>query len=306
MKAFKRLTLVFLAVFLIAAVLPIQGEAAEVKLNKTKAALYVGKSVTLQVKGTSAKAKWESSKKSVATVDSQGKVTAKKAGTAVITAKIKSSSFQCRITVKNPCLNKKEITLSKGKTFQLKITGTTAKSWKSNKPSVAAVNKNGKVTAKKAGTATITCNGKNGKSYKCKVKVKGKSSSGLSEEQVYKDMIAMKSKYPEGMSWTNDNYYGWKGGIYSGGYGCAGFAFAISDAAFGSLPARKHTDFSKIRVGDIVRMNYDSHSVIVLEVKGNGVVAAEGNYNRSVHWGRNISFSEIQSSGTYVMTRYPQ
>lgn len=305
MKALKRLARVFLVVFLIAGMLPIQGEAAAVKLNKTRATIYVGSSVTLQVKGTSAKAKWESSKKTVATVNSQGKVTAKKAGTAVITAKIKSSSFQCKVTVKNPYLNKTEVTLSKGKTFQLKITGTSAKSWKSNKTSVAAVNKNGKVTAKKAGTATITCKGKNGKSYKCKIRVKNSNSSGLSEEQVYKAMIAMKSKYPEGMSWTNDNFYAWKGGIYSGGYGCAGFAFAISDAAFGSLPAQKHTDFSKIRVGDIVRMNYDTHSVIVLEVQSNGVVVAEGNYNSSVHWGRTISFSEIRSSGTYVMTRYP-
>lgn len=312
MKNFKKFIGVFLAVFLLTGMLPMQGEAAAVKLNKTKTTLYVGSSVTLQVKGTSEKAKWESSKKSVATVNNRGKVTAKKAGTATITAKIKSKSFRCKVTVKNPYLNKKNITLSEGKTFQLKITGTSAKSWNSSKKAVAVVSQKGKVTAKKAGTATITCKGKNGKSYQCKVRVKSSSnnnsnnSSSLNEEQVYKAMIAMKSKYPEGMSWTNDNFYAWKGGIFSGGYGCAGFAFAISDAAFGSLPARSHTDFSKIRVGDIVRMNFDGHSVIVLEVKSDGVVVAEGNYNSSIHWGRSISFSEIQASGTYVLTRYPQ
>ena len=44
--------------------------------------------------------KWSSSKKSVATVNSKGKVTAKKAGTAVITAKLGSSKLQITVNVK--------------------------------------------------------------------------------------------------------------------------------------------------------------------------------------------------------------
>lgn len=305
-KQLKKILVMFLAVILITGMLPMQGEAAAVKLNKTKMTIYVGSSKTLKVKGTSEKVKWSSNKKSVATVNQSGKVTAKKAGTATITAKVNKKTYQCKVTVKNPYLNSKSLTLSKGKTYQLKITGTSAVSWSSNDESVASVSSKGKVTAKSAGKATITCKGKNGKKYKCKVTVEESSSSALTEKQVYADMIAMKSKYPEGMKWTNANYYAWKGGIYSGGYGCAGFAFAISDAAFGDLPARKHTDFSNIRVGDIVRMNNDTHSVIVLEVKESGVVVAEGNYNSSVHWGRQISFSAIRSTGTYVLTRYPQ
>lgn len=305
-KQLKKILVMFLAVILITGMLPMQGEAAAVKLNKTKMTIYVGSSKTLKVKGASGKVKWSSNKKSVATVNQNGKVTAKKAGKATITAKVNKKTYQCKVTVKNPYLNSKSLTLSKGKTYQLKITGTSAESWSSNDESVASVSSKGKVTAKNAGKATITCKGKNGKAYKCKVTVEENSSSALTEKQVYADMIAMKSKYPEGMKWTNANYYAWKGGIYSGGYGCAGFAFAISDAAFGDLPARKHTDFSSIRVGDIVRMNNDTHSVIVLEVKENGVVVAEGNYNSSVHWGRQISFSAIRSTGTYVLTRYPQ
>ncbi|MCM1160708.1 MAG: Ig-like domain-containing protein [Roseburia sp.] len=305
-KQLKKILVMFLAVILITGMLPMQGEAAAVKLNKTKMTIYAGSSKTLKVKGASGKVKWSSNKKSVATVNQNGKVTAKKAGKATITAKVNKKTYQCKVTVKNPYLNSKSLTLSKGKTYQLKITGTSAESWSSNDESVASVSSKGKVTAKNAGKATITCKGKNGKAYKCKVTVEESSSSALTEKQVYADMIAMKSKYPEGMKWTNANYYAWKGGIYSGGYGCAGFAFAISDAAFGDLPARKHTDFSSIRVGDIVRMNNDTHSVIVLEVKENGVVVAEGNYNSSVHWGRQISFSAIRSTGTYVLTRYPQ
>lgn len=42
------------------------------------------------------------------------------------------------------------------------------------------------------------------------------------------------SKYPAGTPWGNNNYYAWShSGLYSGGYGCAGFAFMESDALFG-------------------------------------------------------------------------
>lgn len=70
-------------------------------------------------------------------------------------------------------ISKSSATLEVGKTLTLKVTGTTSKpTWTSSKTSVATVNKTtGRVTAKKAGTATIT--GKIGsKKYTCKVTVK--------------------------------------------------------------------------------------------------------------------------------------
>lgn len=144
-------------------------------------------------------------------------------------------------------------------------------------------------------------------------------------QQAYDRMIAMKEQYPEGMSWTNDNYYRWNGGVYSGGYGCAGFAFILSDAAFGTLPARILTpepedfywvnpalivedDFfsmEDIHVGDILRINHDSHSVIVLEVHEDHVIIAEGNYNYSIHWGRALYADDIMMAD-YILTRYPE
>lgn len=127
-------------------------------------------------------------------------------------------------------------------------------------------------------------------------------------DEIYNAMTALKSDYPEGMKWTNDNSYAWNGGIFSKGYGCAGFAFILSDAAFGRLPARmiKDDELSSynIRTGDILRMDNDSHSVIVLEKVKGGVIVAEGNYNSSVHWGRMISDSELKKL-TYILTRYP-
>jgi hypothetical protein len=128
----------------------------------------------------------------------------------------------------------------------------------------------------------------------------------LSEEAVYKAMIAFMDEYPEGTPWSNDDFYAWKGGTYSGGYGCAGFAFMLSDAAFGDLEARQFSDVDEIRVGDILRINNNTHSVIVLEVSDGYVTVAEGNFNYSVHWGRRFSFDTLRNIMDYGMTRYPE
>lgn len=132
------------------------------------------------------------------------------------------------------------------------------------------------------------------------------------EEQAYMAMIAMKAQYPEGMHWTNENGYRFNGYnypayIYGMGYGCAGFAFILSDAAFGDLPARflDNPTYDDIRVGDILRVNNDSHSVIVLEKYTDHVVLAEGNYNSSIHWGRIMTKDEVMTTLTNVTTRYP-
>lgn len=73
----------------------------KIKISNTKITLTVGQSKTLKVKGTKKKAKWSSGKKSVATVSKKGKVVAKKAGNATITAKIGKKKYKCKVTVKN-------------------------------------------------------------------------------------------------------------------------------------------------------------------------------------------------------------
>lgn len=79
--------------------------ATKVKLNKTKVTLDVAKdkskAVQLKVKGTSKKAKWKTSDKKIAVVSKTGKVTAKKKGTAVITAKAGKRVLKCKVTVKD-------------------------------------------------------------------------------------------------------------------------------------------------------------------------------------------------------------
>ncbi len=135
-------------------------------------------------------------------------------------------------------------------------------------------------------------------------------------QEAYEAMIALQSKFPEGMHWTDasSGTYTWKGGrgengeIATMGTGCVNFAFQLSDAAFGTLPARmlkeNEFEFADIKVGDILRITY-GHSVIVLQVNDDSMVIAEGNYNQSIHWGRVVTKSEVEQS-VHVLTRYPK
>ncbi len=114
-----------------------------------------------------------SNRKSIASVNKNGKVTARKKGTAVITVKNHGVFKTFKVTVKNPKLNKKKITLKRGNSFKIKITGKAGKQkYKSSKKSVAKVSKKGKITAKKKGRATITVTTNGGYKLKIKVKVK--------------------------------------------------------------------------------------------------------------------------------------
>lgn len=145
--------------------------------------------------------------------------------------------------------------------------------------------------------------------------------------EAYQAMIALKDQeaYKEGATWTNyepysdsKGYYRWKGGPLDGknisAVGCVAFAFILSDAAFGSLPARMYAagefTFADIKVGDILRVNNDAHTVIVLEASDAGVVVAEGNmstgdHKGKVHWGRAISKDEVMRNTSHYITRYP-
>ncbi len=151
-------------------------------------------------------------------------------------------------------------------------------------------------------TYVCTACGKTKTEEKRETKTSSSASAPKDEQAVYDAIIALKASYPEGMHWTNDDFYAWNGGTFYGGYGCAGFAFICSDAAFGKKKATTHHDMDAIRVGDILRVDNDTHMVIVLEVHDDYFIVAEGNYNSSIHWGRKITRSKLNL--TYVMTRY--
>lgn len=171
----KAIPIMIMTMLLVSLLIPtniVEASSSSIALNKKTATIYVGKSVNLKVKGTNKKVTWTSNKKSVASVNKSGKVTGKKKGTAKITAKIGSKKLTCKVTVKNPYLNKTKLSLESGKTYTLKLKGSNVKKWSSSNNSIATVSSKGKVTAKKDGKATITCLAKNNKKYKCTVTVK--------------------------------------------------------------------------------------------------------------------------------------
>lgn len=127
--------------------------------------------------------------------------------------------------------------------------------------------------------------------------------SDLTDEEAYKKIIALKKSYPEGKKWTNSNSYGH-------GYGCAGFAFLVQDKVFGSSAKRTtyhELDWYNLRVGDHLRIDNSmggEHSVIVLTIEDDFITVTEGNYNSSIHWGREISMDELEEVFIYQQTCY--
>lgn len=144
--------------------------ATSIKLNVSSANIQKGKTQTLKATVLPAKATyktvtWSSQNPAIATVDANGVVKAKKAGSTVITAKTKNGlTARCIVNVKVPAvkvyLDRSEDTVEQGKRITLKATvspldSTDAVYWESADETVAVVSAKGVVTAKKAGTTKI-------------------------------------------------------------------------------------------------------------------------------------------------------
>ena len=129
-----------------------------IKLNKTKATIYNGKTLTLKITGTKSKVKWSSSDTSVAKVSSKGVVTARKVGKATITAKVGSKAMKCAVTVKSPLsASATSVTLDAGKTKKVTL------SWKLN----------GSISIKAYDSSTLNCSLAYIKDGKCTLTIKG-------------------------------------------------------------------------------------------------------------------------------------
>ena len=162
----------------------------KVTIKPDKVTLAPGASIQLSAtlpKGTTSDLTWTSDKKSVATVNENGLVTAVKSGTAKITVKTYNGVKDiCTVTVKSSAstetkapskvtLDISKANLCAGETLQLTATlpkGTSSVlTWESDNPAVATV-KNGLVTAVDTGKATITVTTGNKKSDTCDIVVK--------------------------------------------------------------------------------------------------------------------------------------
>lgn len=131
--------------------------------------------------------------------------------------------------------------------------------------------------------------------------------SQLSDAEVTKKILALKSSYPEGKKWTNSNTF--RRGNTIGG-GCAGFAFIVQNAVYGKDQEYRivnELDWDSLRPGDHIRMDNNAgseHSVIILEKKDDYIKVTEGNYNSSIHWGRKITYDELADTFIYQETAY--
>jgi len=192
-------------------------------------------------------------------------------------------------------LSAKKISIMAGCRGQLYVTsGYYALKMYSTDKDVVTISKNGLLKAKKAGKATIVAKDTySGAKATCKVTVKKR----LTAKQIRSKIYGLKSRYPEGKPWTNGNLDKYGNG------GCYAFMMIAVERVFGKATLTKqHKSFNKIRVGDHIRIG-NFHSVVVLKKKRNSVVVVEGNYNSSIHWGREITRRELREYGFYVDTR---
>ena len=200
-RIFKQTFAWVLALMMVFSIFPATqvNAATKPKLSKTKITMTVGQSKKLKVKGISKKRakriKWKSSKKKVVTVTKTGKLKARKAGKATITAKVGKKKLKCKVVVKRKhkkarkkkesnssskkmWLSKTSVTLQAGSGVDLVLhNAKNVVKWSSSNNKVAwadratSSSKNlGTIQAVSKGTAVITAK-VDGKTFKCHVKV---------------------------------------------------------------------------------------------------------------------------------------
>lgn len=106
----KKILVIIFVIVLSISMCPVTSVSAakntKVKLSKTKATIYVGKTVSLKLKNNKKAVKWTTSNKKIATVSKKGKVKGKKAGKVTITAKVGKKKYKCKVTVKKKPVKK--------------------------------------------------------------------------------------------------------------------------------------------------------------------------------------------------------
>ena len=140
--------------------LPPTSEPRAFTLNKTSVTLYTkGKKIIQLSADTESVVKYTSDNEKVAVVDENGRVTAKKAGTALITASADGYQSTCRIVVKKPTFKvaKKMIKVKKGKKARIivKVRPSTKVVFASANKKIAAVTKKGMLKGMKKGRTKI-------------------------------------------------------------------------------------------------------------------------------------------------------
>ncbi len=192
----------------------VKGKPTGVKLSAKKASIGAGQTYQLSAEalGAECEIEWSSGKKSVATVDENGLVTALKAGTAKITAKTyNNKKATCTITVtKAPTsikLNLTSVALGAGEQSEkLKVTLSKKTSssirYSFDREGIAEYDEqSGRIVAIAPGTAVLTASTYNGLSATCAVTVLAKPKTiDLGEDQSLKvkKSLTLSPKFGEG------------------------------------------------------------------------------------------------------------
>ena len=148
----------------------------KITLSQKSISIENGETFKLKVTtSTKTQVTFKTNKSSVAVIDDNGTITGCKPGEAIITVKADTSTAQCKVKVKTPVikLEPSTLTLYKGQSFTIKssVSSGITPIWKSNKTSIACVDENGCVTAKKHGSAIISATVDGIKKF-CTVEVK--------------------------------------------------------------------------------------------------------------------------------------
>ena len=155
---------------------------SSVQLNTYSVSLSKGASKTITAtvypsNATNKSITWTSSNTSVATV-SNGTIVGRAPGTATITAKACNGVYTtCSVYVNGITINRNSaIYVRTGDIYSLSTTSygtSSSKKWSSSNSSVLSVDSSGRITAKKAGTATITVKTSDGYSDSMQITVYG-------------------------------------------------------------------------------------------------------------------------------------
>lgn len=226
-KQTKRIiAILFMLATLFALSVSTYAASGTLKVSKSKVSIYAGDKYTVSATydGKKITPKWTTNKKAVATVSGNGVIVGKKAGTAVVTAAYKGKKVKVTVKVVAPkqyltvtgktvkMATNKTMILGKGKTQPLvvklatKRAKTTYKAlkpalvkWTTSNKNIATINKNGVITAKKAGKVIITGIYKKLK-YKFTLTVTNPATCTHSWSKVYKTIhhnaITHKEKIP--------------------------------------------------------------------------------------------------------------
>lgn len=233
---------------------------------------------TLTPVNASTKVEWSSNNPCV-TVSSDGKVTAKSEGTAVVTAKAGNVSAKAYfkvtdVAITRVTLDKSSVEITEGDSVKLGVSvtpsdaSTASLTWSSDDTSVATVSDDGTVTAVGSGRATITAKAPSGKHDTCRVEVKKGVNIKVPELGHEYGPMTLTNYYHDG---DIQNY----NAIDSLVFTSAEYNYDETEYKL-SISIQGYTDYDKC----VLRVYfYDDNGRVILDESIIGNVAANQNYN---------------------------